>query len=67
LEVVDLNETGEDARDSTAGLRLRDACPAPALFLLEYSDGFRAALLHCGAASGGAEKALPPAFLYYQK
>ena len=36
-------------RESSAGIALRDACGAAALFLLEYTDGFTAALLHAGA------------------
>lgn len=39
-------------RESSAGIALRDACADPALFLLEYSDGFKAALLHAGSAKG---------------
>ena len=39
-------------RESSSGLSLHDACANPALFLLEYSDGFKAALLHAGSARG---------------
>eukprot|EP01043_Picozoa_sp_COSAG02_P018296 COSAG02_NODE_851_length_16536_cov_6.254000_11_plen_112_part_00 len=39
-------------RESSSGLALHDACANPALFLLEYSDGFKAALLHAGSEKG---------------
>ena len=52
MRVVDLSEAGDGLRDSAGGLKVRDACPDAALFLLEYTDGFRAALLHAGGAGG---------------
>ena len=42
--MVDKSVEEEDA----AGLSLEGACSEPALFLLTYSDGFRAALVHAG-------------------
>ena len=44
LRVVDKSVEEEEA----AGLSLEGACSEPALFLLTYSDGFRAALVHAG-------------------
>ena len=43
--VVDLSEAGDDARGSAEGLKLRDACPDAALFLLEYTGKSRAICL----------------------